>query len=763
MRFDAALRRRPLVASGTDRLGRSVVQAHAALVLAFALMAAMPLASADGISDSGLVARWGVVASFGVVAVWMLTSGERLGQLLLVLVTLTAAAPALLREHIPGETAAGMLISSAVLLGARVLVPVAAVINALVAWSPFAVATAVGAHVAPQSIGVEDYALATAMGIAAVGFVNALESLARHASETAAFTRTRRRELLRREAEAEAVEHAQRVLHDDVLGTLTFIADGSVRDVDAVRAHCRQTAASITHVLGATGVPRDLAGVQPRRGLTHAGAYGDMLSRVLELAPVTVEIEATADALDAIALLPQSRADALERAVMEALRNVAKHSGESSAAVRVRVDRQRVQLTVRDEGVGIAADAPPGFGLAQSIRGAMAAAGGDASIESAPGHGTSLTLRMPRGRSAAGRIERTYADTVSGFGLLPLATRSVALPMVLVWTLIGGYQSLVAPNPAVSLLVTIGWGILSLLVLNRVEHRAPTRLWVLGVASAVSLLQAAGLVLMEPGALLDYRSWSVGFSAAPLVVLVFVLPVRAGVVILASQPAIVLAAAWLSPELSSNEFPFGAVNAPITAPLATLLLGVLVRRTTRRAAERTAAATSLEHALLLESARAETTALYFEYSRDRVRPWLEAVARGEIDPGSAVARGQAQLLAMAARDDLYAPGFFDESLRERVARFRDEGGTVELRAGLAAGGSGRSVGRLLGDLLPLSSGHRIIVSPATEAESRVRISVVPPPPGRDLAQVIEHLGPRLSADVDDFRAVLLVQDIPVSG
>ena len=73
------------------------------------------------------------------------------------------------------------------------------------------------------------------------------------------------------------------------------------------------------------------------------------------------------------------------------------------------------------------------------------------------------------------------------------------------------------------------------------------------------------------------------------------------------------------------------------------------------------------------------------------------------------------------------------------------------------------MGRLLGDLLPFSPGHRIIVSPATDTESRVRISVVPPPPGRDLARLTERLEAPLAADVDDFRAVLLIDDIPVSG
>lgn len=185
----------------------------------------------------------------------------------------------------------------------------------------------------------------------------------------------------------------------------------------------------------------------------------------------------------------------------------------------------------------------------------------------------------------------------------------------------------------------------------------------------------------ERGALLDYRSWSVGFSAAPLVLLVFFLPVPVGAVILVGQMLIVVLAAVLSPSLSDGNFPHGSVNAPVTGPLAALILGFLVRRTNRKAAIRTAQATSLEHAGLLEEARARAVAIYFEYSRDIVRPWLEAVAHGHLDPFSPVVRNGAHLLAVAARDDLYAPGFFDDALCRSVARFREAGGIVELRSG----------------------------------------------------------------------------------
>ena len=102
-------------------------------------------------------------------------------------------------------------------------------------------------------------------------------------------------------------------------------------------------------------------------------------------------------------------------------------------------------------------------------------------------------------------------------------------------------------------------------------------------------------------------------------------------------------------------------------------------------------------------------------------------------------------------------------MRQQVAAFRQASGIVELRAGLTPGASRRSVGRLIADLLPLSSGHRIIVSPPADTQTRVRISVVPAPAKEQLDLLGDRLDGSLHADVEDFRAVLLLNELPVSG
>ncbi|MFT3876227.1 MAG: sensor histidine kinase [Propioniciclava sp.] len=90
------------------------------------------------------------------------------------------------------------------------------------------------------------------------------------------------------------------------------------------------------------------------------------------------------------------------RIIQEALTNVRKHSGASGATVTVRALPHQVECTVADDGVGFEpADAlsGDGFGLT-SMRERAEAAGGGLHVDSAPGRGTRVTVRVP-GRGVA--------------------------------------------------------------------------------------------------------------------------------------------------------------------------------------------------------------------------------------------------------------------------------------------------------------------------------------------------------------------------
>jgi signal transduction histidine kinase/phage shock protein PspC (stress-responsive transcriptional regulator) len=98
---------------------------------------------------------------------------------------------------------------------------------------------------------------------------------------------------------------------------------------------------------------------------------------------------------------------ALLAAAREATVNAVKWSGAPVVALFAEVEPGAVSLYVRDRGQGFDPDAVPSDrkGVAESIRARMARRGGSATVRSAPGEGTEVSLRMPRATagSPAGR------------------------------------------------------------------------------------------------------------------------------------------------------------------------------------------------------------------------------------------------------------------------------------------------------------------------------------------------------------------------
>jgi signal transduction histidine kinase len=89
---------------------------------------------------------------------------------------------------------------------------------------------------------------------------------------------------------------------------------------------------------------------------------------------------------------------ALLAASREATVNAAKWSGAAVISVYAEVEPDKVNVAVRDRGKGFDPAAVPGDrkGVAESIRGRMSRHGGEATVQSAPGEGTKVTLTMPR-------------------------------------------------------------------------------------------------------------------------------------------------------------------------------------------------------------------------------------------------------------------------------------------------------------------------------------------------------------------------------
>jgi signal transduction histidine kinase len=99
---------------------------------------------------------------------------------------------------------------------------------------------------------------------------------------------------------------------------------------------------------------------------------------------------------------------AILAATREATVNAAKWSGAAVISVFAEVEPDKVSVAVRDRGKGFDPEAVPGDrkGVAESIRGRMSRHGGTATVQSAPGEGTKVTLEM--------RLQPGYVPSADG-------------------------------------------------------------------------------------------------------------------------------------------------------------------------------------------------------------------------------------------------------------------------------------------------------------------------------------------------------------
>jgi signal transduction histidine kinase len=97
--------------------------------------------------------------------------------------------------------------------------------------------------------------------------------------------------------------------------------------------------------------------------------------------------------------LPEEIEMALFRIVQEGLTNIHRHSGSSTATIRLVVDQSRVQLEMRDDGKGLptpwrdGSAVPPGMGLT-GMRERAKLLGGQMKMES-NSHGTMVSVILP--------------------------------------------------------------------------------------------------------------------------------------------------------------------------------------------------------------------------------------------------------------------------------------------------------------------------------------------------------------------------------
>ncbi|MFF2847627.1 sensor histidine kinase [Streptomyces sp. NPDC058001] len=207
-------------------------------------------------------------------------------------------------------------------------------------------------------------------------------------------------------AERERVRHA-RLLHDRVLQTLETLARTPWITDPGLRAQVRAEAVWLRgFVRGEHPAPRG-HGAAGRDGCAHLAHGLSTLAEDMARVGLTVELNTAqlraAGRVSAAPTVPVSVAETLVDATREALANVLRHAGTARAVVRAELSGSAVLVSVLDDGTGFDPSAVPagGLGLRSSVRDRVAGIGGRVQVESAPGAGTYVEMRVPLLRAGA--------------------------------------------------------------------------------------------------------------------------------------------------------------------------------------------------------------------------------------------------------------------------------------------------------------------------------------------------------------------------
>jgi signal transduction histidine kinase len=175
-------------------------------------------------------------------------------------------------------------------------------------------------------------------------------------------------------------------LHDSVLQTLALVQRQANDPVAVARLARRQEFA----------LRAWMAGEAELHAETLGSALRDAVAGVEDDHGLTIEQTGIGDRpLD-------ETGEALVAAAREALRNAAHHGGGAPVYVFSEISGRDAAIFIRDEGPGFELErvAVERRGIRDAIFGRMASAGGSATIESAPGEGTEVALRIGPGATA---------------------------------------------------------------------------------------------------------------------------------------------------------------------------------------------------------------------------------------------------------------------------------------------------------------------------------------------------------------------------
>jgi signal transduction histidine kinase/phage shock protein PspC (stress-responsive transcriptional regulator) len=187
-----------------------------------------------------------------------------------------------------------------------------------------------------------------------------------------------RLERIRNEERAEMSAH----LHDSVLNTLALIQRSDAPS-DVVTLARRQE--------------RELRAWMQGRSVHDDSQLSAVLDNMVSMVEANHSVSVDAVVVGGDPAIDE-RISAFVAAIQEATTNAARHSGADRVDVYVEVEPKQLTAYVRDQGAGFDRSTVPEDrrGIADSIEGRLRRIGGTATIQTGPGEGTEVELRLPK-------------------------------------------------------------------------------------------------------------------------------------------------------------------------------------------------------------------------------------------------------------------------------------------------------------------------------------------------------------------------------